>query len=131
MRLFIETLASYIPAIILKELQNQVENGLKTVPYRTSMDTVCMFCDVSGFTKLAEAMARSGEGAEGLAKNLNQVMFISSEYKRVYNPLFAQYFSLMCKEIKAQGGDIFKYAGDAMIVIWPPEEGDPIDNRIR
>ncbi len=74
MRLFIETLASYIPAIILKELQNQVENGLKTVPYRTSMDTVCMFCDVSGFTKLAEAMARSGEGAEGLAKNLNQVI---------------------------------------------------------
>jgi len=32
-----------------------------------------MFCDVSGFTKLAEAMAKSGMGAEGLAKYLNQV----------------------------------------------------------
>jgi class 3 adenylate cyclase len=34
---------------------------------------VVMFCDVSGFTKLAEAMAKSGMGAEGLAKYLNQV----------------------------------------------------------
>jgi class 3 adenylate cyclase len=33
-----------------------------------------MFCDVSGFTKLAEAMAKSGMGAEGLAKYLNQVL---------------------------------------------------------
>ena len=70
---FIETLASYIPAIIVNELLEQMESGIKTAPYRITMDTVCMFCDVSGFTKLAEAMAKSGMGAEGLAKYLNQV----------------------------------------------------------
>jgi class 3 adenylate cyclase len=70
---FIEALASYIPAIILRELEAQVESGIRTVPYRTTMDTVCMFCDVSGFTKLAEAMAQNGQGSEGLAKYLNQV----------------------------------------------------------
>lgn len=37
----------------------------------------------------------------------------------------------MCREIQAQGGDIFKYAGDAMIVLWPPSEDDSIENRIR
>ena len=75
---FIETLASYIPGIIVDELSDQIlETGLKTAPYRSTMDTVCMFCDVSGFTKLAEAMARSGLGAEGLAKYLNQVKIAS------------------------------------------------------
>jgi len=111
---FIETLASYIPSLIVDELQEQCTSvGLKSAPYRTTFDTVAMFCDVSGFTKLAEAMERSGMGAEGLAKYLNQ------------------YFSLMCREIQAQGGDIFKFAGDAMIVIWPPDEDDPVENRIR
>ena len=42
-----------------------------------------------------------------------------------------QYFSLMCREIQAQGGDIFKYAGDAMIVLWPPDEEDSVENRVR
>jgi hypothetical protein len=27
---------------------------------------------------------------------------------------------LMVKEISKSGGDIFKFAGDAMIVVWPP-----------
>jgi adenylate cyclase 10 len=27
---------------------------------------------------------------------------------------------LMVKEIGKSGGDIFKFAGDAMIVVWPP-----------
>jgi class 3 adenylate cyclase len=46
-------------------------------------------------------------------------------------PNAQQYFSLMCREIQAQGGDIFKYAGDAMIVIWPDDEDDPVENRVR
>ena len=74
---FIETLASYIPSLIVEELQEQcLETGLQSAPYRTTMDTVAMFCDVSGFTKLAEAMERSGMGAEGLAKYLNQVLWV-------------------------------------------------------
>ena len=111
---FIETLASYIPSIIADELVEQLDpdgdtkGELKEAPYKISLNTVVMFCDVSGFTKLAEAMARSGMGAEGLAKYLNQ------------------YFSLMCKEIQAQGGDIFKFAGDAMIVLWPHDDEDPV-----
>ena len=61
-----------------------------------------MFADVSGFTALSEAMAKYGpEGAEYLAKHLNA------------------YFGQMVKAIASEGGDIFKFAGDAMIVLWP------------
>lgn len=40
-------------------------------PTRQTYDTVCLFCDVSGFTALSEAMEQKGEGAEGLAMHLN------------------------------------------------------------
>ena len=26
----------------------------------------------------------------------------------------------MVKTVASEGGDVFKYAGDAMIVLWPP-----------
>lgn len=41
------------------------------VPRKQVLETVCMFCDVSGFTALSEAMAQDGKGSEGLAKHLN------------------------------------------------------------
>jgi hypothetical protein len=38
---FLETLASYIPSIIVNELQSQIESGcLKAAPYRIEFDTV-------------------------------------------------------------------------------------------
>lgn len=68
--------------------------------------TVCLFADVSGFTKLSEAMAMmyGVGGAEYLAKHLNS------------------YFQMMSRIIAADGGDIFKYAGDAVIVLWPDHD---------
>jgi len=116
---FVRTLATYVPGLIVEELVDQLDDAagdlsqLQPAPYRRTMETVCMFCDVSGFTKLAEAMEKEGLGAEGLAKYLNQ------------------YFAQMAREIQGQGGDIFKYAGDAMIVLWPEDEDDPLENRIR
>ena len=57
-------------------------------------------------------MAKYGpEGAEHLAFFLNF------------------YFSQMVKAIAAEGGDIFKFAGDAMIVLWP--EGESLETRAR
>ena len=62
-----------------------------------------MFADISGFTNLTESQSKKGpEGAEIIAFAINR------------------YMELMIKEL--QGGDIFKFAGDAMIVVWPPPE---------
>ncbi|CAN0362830.1 unnamed protein product, partial [Ectocarpus fasciculatus] len=72
------------------------------LPSRQEYDTVCLFADVSGFTALSEAMMSSSEGVEGLAKHLNS------------------YFGQMVRIIASEGGDVFKFAGDALIVLWPP-----------
>ena len=98
---YLNTLASYVPSIIVKHcLEDQTEK----LPNTQTYVTVCVFCDVSGFTKLSEAMAQSGRCAEGLKTHLNS------------------YFSQMNKIISGNGGDIFKFAGDAMIVLWPPSD---------
>ena len=69
-----------------------------------------MFADVSGFTKLSEALGEKGpQGAEELAFFLNR------------------YMEQLVRYIARAGGDIFKFAGDAMLALWvaqtPP--GDP------
>ncbi len=62
-----------------------------------------MFADISGFTNLTEKLSQKGpEGNEIIAFAINR------------------YMELMVKEISKSGGDIFKFAGDAMIVVWPP-----------
>jgi len=89
---YIETLASYIPSLIVERLID--DEPLPNAPFRQRFKTVCLFCDVSGFTTLSgflkifihflsyplyfitfflltEAMAQNGKGAEGLARHLN------------------------------------------------------------
>jgi len=63
-----------------------------------------MFSDVSGFTNLSEKLAARGkEGQELLGSVLNR------------------YMELLVKAIGKSGGDIFKFAGDALIALWPPD----------
>eukprot|EP00752_Nemacystus_decipiens_P003083 g2855.t2 len=97
---WIDTVASYLPSLIVNHLINRTTN--EELPSRQEYDTVCLFADVSGFTALSEAMMSSTEGVEGLAKHLNA------------------YFGQMVKIIASEGGDVFKFAGDALIVLWPP-----------
>jgi adenylate cyclase 10 len=62
-----------------------------------------MFADVSGFTNLTETLSKIGhEGAELTAFAINR------------------YMELLVSAISRSGGDIFKFAGDAIIVVWPP-----------
>jgi class 3 adenylate cyclase len=66
-----------------------------------------MFADIKGFTMLSESLAKKGnEGAEILATALNN------------------YMELLVDKIGSSGGDIFKFAGDAMIVLWPPPKSE-------
>lgn len=103
---FVDILASYLPSMIVRHLKDHDTTELP--PSRQTYTTVCMFADVSGFTALSEAMAKYGpEGAEYLAKHLNS------------------YFGQMVKIIASEGGDIFKFAGDAMIILWPDVEDIP------
>lgn len=63
---------------------------------------------------MSESLAARGPtGAEFLGKYLNS------------------YFSQMVKHISSSGGDVFKFAGDAMIIFWPENQDDSFENLIR
>ena len=96
-RKFLETLGSYLPALLVRQLEDGAREGAAqaVVPRRENFHSVCLFADISGFTKMASEL-----DAETLAKHLNS------------------YFSQMTVIINKEGGDIFKFAGDAMVVLW-------------
>ena len=78
------------------------------MPYIQEMETVCLFADISGFTNISEACANLGiRGNEELAFCINR------------------YMEGMAKNLAKYGGDIIKFVGDAMIVMWPRSKGDP------
>ena len=98
----------FVPALVVNYLFNKLQSGEKLVlPEKQSFHSVVMFADISGFTNLTEKLSKRGaEGAELIAFALNR------------------YMELLVNAIGRSGGDIFKFAGDAMIVLWPP----PKDN---
>ena len=72
-----------------------------------------LFCDVSGFTKLSEALAQKGPvGAEDLGFYLNR------------------YMERLVRIIARCGGDVFKFAGDAILVLWPPTDNEPDEKEL-
>jgi adenylate cyclase 10 len=99
---YTDILASYLPTLIVDELVDE-DYINKIQPARYNFETVCLFADISGFTMLMEKMFQKfgAYGSEYVAKHLNS------------------YMGQMVRLIGKEGGDIFKYAGDAMIVIWP------------
>ena len=85
----------------VKELQTQ-KLFLKKMPQNKQIETVVLFADIAGFTKVSEACSSMGNrGNEELAFVINE------------------YMEGMVKNITKYGGDIIKFVGDAIIVLWP------------
>lgn len=103
MAALLETLASYVPAMVARRC---VSNPIHiTAPGLERFKAAALFADISGFTALTERMAQNGPaGAEDLT--------------RILNTYFGQLISL----ITAQGGDVVKFAGDALLALWPATE---------
>ena len=80
-------------------------------PYSKQFPSVALFADISGFTNLTEKLsALPGTlGVEVLADEINN------------------YLSQIIKQIVGAGGDIFKFAGDALLCVWPPSEDEVND----
>ena len=106
-------LASYSPRMVLERFREDITPP--TEPTQLAFHGAVVFVDVSGFTKLSEALARqygTKQGAEKLNEYIND------------------YFRLLIDAIIDAGGDIIKFAGDALQVIWrvmppshPPSSG--------
>lgn len=102
---FIMSLNKYIPSLVLQQLIMREQSADKStkLPELQPMETVVIFADISGFTNLGEACAEKGpRGNEELAFCINR------------------YMEGMVTNLNQYGGDIIKFVGDAMIVMWPP-----------
>src|SRR5512138_2188416 len=95
-----ELLASYVPRLI----QNRVIADPSPIeaPVAEEFQAAVLFAAISGFTLLTERMAQMGPtGVETLAHILNE------------------YFGQLIDIIHNYGGDVVKFAGDAVIAVWP------------
>ncbi len=70
-----QSLLGYLPAIIIKNILDGQINIYGKLPLYYTMNTVSLFADISGFTKLSEAFSKKGRiGPEFLAFSLNRYM---------------------------------------------------------
>ncbi len=96
----LETLAVYVPpavALMAFRQPNRQPGGTSRRFYAATA-----FADISGFTPLAESLAVDGvRGAEELTAILNQV------------------FESLITTVESHGGQVVKFGGDALSVIWP------------
>ncbi|KAG3093661.1 hypothetical protein PI124_g15624 [Phytophthora idaei] len=107
-------LTAYLPAVVRRHLEKQDMQRPLSMPTTHRTTVVSMFADVSGFTAMTESLAARGPvGAEDLGKHLNS------------------YFEQLLRLVSSAGGDVFKFAGDAMLIFWPESKEDTMDSLLR
>jgi adenylate cyclase 10 len=102
-----------IATFLASESRKDAEYVAPLLPKTQTLDgCVCMFLDVSGFTALTEEMSRRASGGlELLAKYLNS------------------YFEQLVRIVAHSGGDVLKFAGDALLVLWRPIPGEELQTK--
>eukprot|EP00002_Diphylleia_rotans_P034920 TRINITY_DN7555_c0_g1_i1.p1 TRINITY_DN7555_c0_g1~~TRINITY_DN7555_c0_g1_i1.p1 ORF type:complete len:2453 (-),score=413.18 TRINITY_DN7555_c0_g1_i1:295-7653(-) len=95
----LRSLGSFLPALVIKRFSG--DPAILQEPIRDSFQAAVIFADISGFTPLSERLCKKGgEGAEKLSSYLNR------------------YFEQLIALLKFFGGDIIKFAGDALLAMW-------------
>ena len=102
------TLASYLPTLVVERLATDSAAGRD--PIADHRQGSVLIADVTGFTTITERLAEQGAaGAEELTRVINE------------------YFGHVIDIILAHGGDIVRFAGDAVLAVWPAS--DELDER--
>jgi class 3 adenylate cyclase/tetratricopeptide (TPR) repeat protein len=98
-------LASYVPALVARRFAERHEPLVE--PESERFPAAVLFADISGFTALTERLAGSGaNGVEELTELLNDC------------------FGKLVELVGAHGGEVVKFAGDALLAIWPADDDD-------
>jgi class 3 adenylate cyclase/tetratricopeptide (TPR) repeat protein len=101
----LESLTSYLPALAARH--HAATRAAVSTPSRRSWQAALLFVDISGFTALTERLARRGPvGVEELTRLLN----VS--------------FGQLLDTIEMNGGDVVKFAGDALMAVWVVDDDD-------
>lgn len=98
----LDALASYVPTLVVRRLAN--DPSPITTPLREVFPAAVLFTDISGFTPMAERLAqREPEGLEDISRMLNT------------------HFGELIDLVYAHGGEVVKFAGDALLALWPAQ----------
>ncbi|MEA3208313.1 MAG: hypothetical protein QOE70_1370 [Chthoniobacter sp.] len=100
-----DRLASFVPARLVRRFA--ANPAPLAGPESERFQAAVLFADISGFSPLAERLAQRGPaGAEELTAMLNT------------------YFERLIALIQAHGGDVLKFAGDALLALWEAADAD-------
>ena len=95
-----KSLLGYLPATKIKNVIEIKVDFTEKLPRHYLTESVGLISDISGFTKLSEAFSKKGRlGPEFLTLCINR------------------YIEQIINIIGANGGDIFKFVGDSIMVI--------------
>ncbi len=99
----LEKLAAYVPNPVVQAVYRHPQ--ALTEPTAKHFAAAVLFTDISGFTPLSELLSQAGPtGAEELTQLINR------------------YFTQMIDTVQAYHGQVVKFSGDALTVIFPVEE---------
>jgi class 3 adenylate cyclase/tetratricopeptide (TPR) repeat protein len=99
-------LSSYVSALAARRLVGRHEPLRE--PEGEQFVTAVLFADISGFTALTERLAQTGPGGV-------------EELTELLNGCFGDLVQLVVDH----GGDVVKFAGDALLALWPADEDLP------
>jgi class 3 adenylate cyclase/tetratricopeptide (TPR) repeat protein len=98
-----DALHGFVPAAVLRRVAEL--GGLHKAPELLELGGAAIFADISGFTSLAERLGRRGaRGTEELTELLNRT------------------FGRIIDHIAHHGGEVAKFAGDALLAVWLDED---------
>eukprot|EP01125_Pyxidicula_operculata_P011726 TRINITY_DN3840_c0_g1_i1.p1 TRINITY_DN3840_c0_g1~~TRINITY_DN3840_c0_g1_i1.p1 ORF type:complete len:2470 (+),score=543.28 TRINITY_DN3840_c0_g1_i1:39-7448(+) len=99
-------LSSYVPRIVIERYTKKSNNTVQP-PEENRYLAAVLFADISGFTPLTEKMTALGpKGIDLMSMALNN------------------FFDKVINIIHEHGGEIIKFAGDALLAIWPCDISD-------
>jgi class 3 adenylate cyclase len=99
-------ISTYVSALAARRLVGRHEPLRE--PEDEQLTAAVLFADISGFTALTERLAQTGRGGV-------------EELTELLNGCFGQLVQLVADH----GGDVVKFAGDALFALWPADEGLP------
>lgn len=99
---------AYVPLLLqshLFQLENEKKLNSYELPFIEKFEGTVMFMDISGFTPITEALQKLGpEGAE------------------IIRNLLVSYFSKLFQVVEKHAGDVVKFAGDALLIVWKDKD---------
>ncbi|MEO6741216.1 MAG: AAA family ATPase [Chthoniobacteraceae bacterium] len=97
-----ETFAAFVPPLLIERLAR--ERPPFGQPFASEFEGAVLFTDITGFTGMTERLEASGpDGVERLSVQLNA------------------YFSRLIRIVEEHGGMVVKFAGDALVAVWPAD----------